>query len=95
MELYHIPEKIQGIVKSYFGGMKIRFTVDDYTTSWQIVEKGIYLGCIYHLTHPIFVMGMGMVTRAAEKKLEGRICSMIFAMYRGPCYIVRVCVTGA
>ena len=35
MELYHIPEKVQGIFTSYFGRMKIRFTVADYTTSWQ------------------------------------------------------------
>ena len=34
MELYHIPEKVGGIVMSYFGGIKIRVTVDDYTTSW-------------------------------------------------------------
>ena len=44
MELYHILEKVQGIVRSYFGGMKIRFTFDDYTTSWQRVEKGIVTG---------------------------------------------------
>ena len=31
MELYHIPEKVQELVRSYFGGTKIRFTVDDYT----------------------------------------------------------------
>ena len=41
MELYHLPEKVQGIVRRYFGGMKIRFTTDDYTTSWQRVEKEI------------------------------------------------------
>ena len=31
MGLYHIQEKVQGIVKSYLGGMKIQFTVDDCT----------------------------------------------------------------
>ena len=68
VELHHIPEKIHGIVRSYIGGMimKIRFTVDDYTTSCQRVEKGMGTGCTIS---PIpFVMGMGMVTRAAEKK---------------------------
>ena len=39
MELYHVPEKAQGIVRSYIKGMKIRFTVDDHTT--------------YHLPHPV------------------------------------------
>ena len=68
MELHHIPEKIHGIVRSYIGGMimKIRFTVDDYTTSCQRVEKGMGTGCT--ISPILFVMGMGMVTRAAEKK---------------------------
>ena len=69
MELYNIPEKVQGIVRSYFGGMKIRFTVDDYTTSWhrvERVEKGIVTGCT--ISPILFVMGMGMVTRAAERR---------------------------
>lgn len=31
MELYHILEKVQGIVKSYFEGMRTEVTVDDCT----------------------------------------------------------------
>ena len=77
MELYHIPEKVQEIVRSYFEGMKIRFTVDDYNTSWQRVEKEIVKGCTISLI--LFIMGMGMVTRAAEIESKGpRMDSGIF-----------------
>ena len=77
MELYHLPEKVLGIVRRYFGGMKIRFTADDYTTSWQRVEKEIVSGCT--ISPILFVMGMGMVTRAAERETKGpRIDSGIY-----------------
>ena len=69
MELYHVPEKVQGIVRSYIKGMKIRFTVDVYTTSWQRIEKGIVTGCT--ISTILFVMSMGMVTRAAERETRG------------------------
>ena len=49
--------------------MKTQFTVDDYTKSWQRVEKGIVTGCTISPIH--FVMGMGMVNRAAERKTRG------------------------
>ena len=49
--------------------MKIRSTVDEYITSWQRVEKGIVTGCT--ISPILFVMGMGMVTRAAERETRG------------------------
>ena len=49
MKLYHIPEKVQGIVRSYIKGMTIRFTVDDHTTSWHRIEKGIVTACTISL----------------------------------------------
>ena len=66
VELDHILEKVHGIVRSYFGGMKIRFTVDDCITSWQRVEKGTVTGCT--ISPIVFLMVMGMVTRAADKE---------------------------
>ena len=69
MERYHVPEKVQQVVKSYFGGIQIRFTVDDYTTAWQRLEKGIVTGCT--ISPILFVMGMSMLTRAAERETRG------------------------
>ena len=49
--------------------MKIRFTVGNYTTSRQRVEKRIVTGCtIFPI---LFVMGMNMVTIAAERETWG------------------------
>lgn len=31
IELYHVPGDVQEIVKSYFGWIQIRVTVDDFT----------------------------------------------------------------
>ena len=91
MELYHIPEKVQGIARSYFGGMKIRFTVDDYTTSWPKVEKGIVTGC----TISPILFGMDIVTRAAEKETRGpRMDSGIYQQpIRGFMYDLAVTTT--
>ena len=58
-----------GVVGSYLGEMKIRFTIDDYTISWQRVEKGIVTGCT--ISPILFVMCMGMVTTAAERETRG------------------------
>ena len=60
--------------------MKIRFTVDDYSTSWQRVEKGLVKGCT--ISPILFVVGMGMVTRAAEMKIEGQGWTQGFINHR-------------
>ena len=67
MELYHALEKVQGILRSYIKGMKIECSVDDHTTSWHRVEKGIVTGCTIF---PILFV-MGMVTRAAKRETRG------------------------
>lgn len=41
IELYHVPGDVQEIVKSYFGWIQIRVTVDDFTPSRQRIEKEI------------------------------------------------------
>ena len=57
--------------------MKIRSAVDEYITSWQRVENGIVTGCT--ISPILFVMGMGMVTRAAERETrEPRMDSGIY-----------------
>ena len=61
------------IVRSYFGGIKIRFTIDGYNTPWQRVEMEIITGCtISHILLNRFVVGMGLMTRAAERETRGQ-----------------------
>lgn len=41
----HVPGKVIEILASYFERIHLRFSVQDYITSWQRVEKGIVTGC--------------------------------------------------
>lgn len=53
IELYHIPGNVQEIANSYFGGIQIRITIDDFTTSRHRVKKEIITtGCTIS-TYPL------------------------------------------
>lgn len=55
MKLYHLPGNVQRIIR----GIQIQFIVDDFTTFWQRVEKGVFTG--YAISPILFVMGMGIL----------------------------------
>ena len=75
------------IVRSYFGGIKIRFTVDGYTTPWQRVENEIITGCtISPIVFNRFVVGVGMVTRAAERETRGQGWNRRFIRHRSEAF---------
>lgn len=59
MDHYHIPKHIQGLITSYFGGIKSRFQTTSFTTEWQLVEKGIIMGCT--ISPILFIMGMNLI----------------------------------
>ncbi|XP_068595260.1 retrovirus-related Pol polyprotein from type-1 retrotransposable element R2 [Brachionichthys hirsutus] len=69
MEHYHIPQMIRGMITSYFGGFKLRFQTDQFTTQWQDLEKGIVTGCT--ISPILFVMGMNLLITAAGKESRG------------------------
>ncbi|XP_021365777.1 uncharacterized protein LOC110458420 [Mizuhopecten yessoensis] len=69
LQHYFIPEHIQGIVRSYFSGIQVRFTVGEDTTSWQNMEKGIVTGCTISVI--LFVMGMNLIIKAAGRETRG------------------------
>ena len=66
---YHIPEHFRGIIRSYFSGIHLRFSVNGFTTSWQKLEKGIVTGCTISVI--LFVMGMNMLIKAGERETRG------------------------
>lgn len=70
MELYLI--QYQEIFRR-LSGIQIRFTLDDYTTSWQRAENWIVTG---RTMSPILFV-MGMVTRTAQKDPRPRMYSAI------------------
>ena len=69
LKLYHISEHFRGIIRSYFGGISLRFTTNKFTTTWQKLQKGIVTGCTISVI--LFVMGMNMIIKAGERETRG------------------------
>lgn len=69
LQHYHEPDKIQGIIRSYFDNISRRFTVGRLTTEWQRLERGITTGCTISVI--LFVMGMNMMISTAEQEKKG------------------------
>ena len=45
MKFFHVPERMQRIILKYYDGFKMRFTMGQFTTSYQALEVGIPMGC--------------------------------------------------
>ena len=65
----HVPERVQELVKSYYGDVKIRFTTTEFTTDWQRLERGIITGCT--LSVILFVLAMTMLVEEAKRETKG------------------------
>jgi hypothetical protein len=68
---YHVPDKIRKILQQYYKGLKFRFSVGQYTTSWHDVEKGIPAGCTVSVI--LFSAAMNMLMKTAEKECRGPV----------------------
>ena len=68
---YHVLEEIQGLLKHYFEHFKMRFTVNDYTTSWQRLEVGIVTGCTMSVI--LFAAAMNLLVKSVEKESRGPV----------------------
>ena len=71
LDHYHIQGHVKGLIKSYFGDIKLRFTVGNVTTRWQPLEKGIVTGCT--LSVILFIIGMNLIIKAAKRETRGPI----------------------
>ena len=71
LERYHVPEKFRIILQHYFNNFKMRFNVDDYTTSWQRLEVGIVTGCTISVV--LFSAAMNLIVKSAEKMSRGPV----------------------
>jgi hypothetical protein len=67
--LYHIPDKVRKLLQHYFDNFSMRFTVGDYTTSWQRLEVGIVTGCTISVS--LFAAAMNLLVKSAEKCSRG------------------------
>ncbi|XP_060603812.1 uncharacterized protein LOC132756698 [Ruditapes philippinarum] len=69
LQHYHVPEQARNLVTSYFSNIHLRFSCSRFTTDWVPLEKGIVTGCTISVI--LFVMGMNMIIRAAERESRG------------------------
>lgn len=54
---------------SHMDSLKMRFTVGDFTTKWQKLEKGIMAGCT--LSVALFVAAMKLLLKARRMPCQG------------------------
>ncbi|XP_033755855.1 uncharacterized protein LOC117338607 [Pecten maximus] len=69
LERYHVPEKIRLLLQRYFDRLQLRFTVQDFTTSWQRLEVGIVTGCTVSVI--LFSAAMNLMVKSVEKMSRG------------------------
>ena len=67
---YHILKHFREIIRSFFGGINLRFTTNRFKTTWQSLQKGIVTGCIFSVI--LIVIGMNMIIKARERKTRGQ-----------------------
>ncbi|GFO03457.1 reverse transcriptase [Plakobranchus ocellatus] len=64
LRMYHVPEVIPAMLDDYFSGFHMRFSTNNYTTSWIDLEVGIAMGCT--ISPILLVMAMEVILKAAE-----------------------------
>jgi len=69
LDHYQIPDHIKKIINSYFGGIQLRFTAENYTTSWQRLEKGIVTGCT--ISPILCVVGTNLIMKVTDRETRG------------------------
>jgi len=69
LDHYHLPGKVKSIIKTYYRGLQIRFSTNEFTTEWIQVQRGIITGCTISVI--LFVSGMNLMLKAAEQETRG------------------------
>ena len=64
-----MQERIQKIILKYYDGFKMRFTMGQFTTSYQALEVGIPMVCT--ISPILFVMAMEILTKAVQNVCKG------------------------
>ena len=70
MDTYHVmyQDIIKKVVKEFFLGIHIRFTVGEFTIAWKHFENGIITRC--KISPILFVMGMSLITTYREARVQ-------------------------
>ena len=62
LQVYHVPPNIQEILKSYFNGFSMQFSIKEYTTNMIDVDIGIDMRCAISST--LFTLAMEVLLKA-------------------------------
>ncbi|XP_053395805.1 uncharacterized protein LOC123525604 [Mercenaria mercenaria] len=87
----HIPEHVHKLVTNYLGNIQMKFSFNSFTASWIQLEKGIVTGCTISVV--LFVMGMNMIIKAAERESRGPKTSSGIRLPSNRGFIVDMTVT--
>lgn len=71
LEHYQVPLEIIKLVLSSLYSLKIRFTVGNFTTKWESLEKGIMAGCTISVA--LFVAAMNLLLKVGGKQCKGPV----------------------
>lgn len=69
LEHYQVPSEVAKLVMSHMDSLKMRFTVADFTTKWQRLEKGIMARCTISVV--LFVDAMNLLLKVAGMQCRG------------------------
>ena len=69
MDHYHFPDHFKNIVQRYFGGIQLRFTVDNKISVWQKLEKGMVT--VFTISPILFIVSMNIIMEASEREPRG------------------------
>ena len=69
MEHYQVPAEVVNLVMSHMDSLSMRFTVGNFTTKWQRLEKGIMAGCTISVV--LFVAAMNLLLKAVATQCRG------------------------
>ncbi|XP_077352497.1 uncharacterized protein prkg2l isoform X1 [Festucalex cinctus] len=69
LEQYQVRSEVIQLVMSHMGSLQMSFSVQDFTTKWQRLEKGIMAGCTISVS--LFVAAMNLLLKAGESQCKG------------------------
>ena len=66
-----VPEEILKMVESYYNGVYVRFSTEQFVTEWLRLEKGIVTGCTISVI--LFALGMTWMVKSVERETKGPV----------------------
>ena len=63
LQMHHVPLNIREMLRTYFDGFSMRFSTNEYTTSWIDLGVGIAMGCA--ISPILFVLAMEVILNAS------------------------------